>query len=97
MKFDKKKIFFIGCFLIVVVICIYFFYPDESYSYEWVPVKDSAIGQYRLYINDSRGRHIDGVARLVYINGKTKRVMVDKEGLLYVKSIVVEVRNPNKR
>ena len=69
----------------------------EEYTYEWIKEKESTIEQYRLYINNQKGEHIDGTARLVFINGKTKRVEIDKEGLLYVKSVVSEVRNPNKR
>lgn len=69
----------------------------EEYTYEWIKEKESTIEQYRLYINNKKGEHIDGTARLVFINGKTKRVEIDKEGLLYVKSVVSEVRNPNKR
>ncbi len=97
----KKRIitlFITGCICLMIVISIYFiFNHNQKYSYEWEEVKTSSIGQYRLFVNDVKGRHINGSVRLVYINGKSKRVDVDKKGLLYVKSIVLEVRNPNKR
>lgn len=91
----KKWILFVVILLTIIAILV--FQSNQKYSYEWVKEKDSAIGQYRLYVNNSFGKHIDGTVRIVYINGKTKRVNVDKNGLLYVKSIVAEVRNPNKR
>jgi len=96
----KKKVgIILGIIILIVGIAGGFWYysANETYTYEWVEVEDSSVGQYRLYINDSLGRHVDGTARLVYINGKTKKVEVDKEGLLYVKSVVSEVRNPRKR
>lgn len=96
----KKKVVLI-LFIVLVIVGIvggvYIYKSNEKYTYEWVEVEDSSIGQYMLYVNDSRGRHVDGTVRLVYINGETKKVEVDKEGLLYLKSIVLEVRNPKKR
>ena len=94
----KKKVLIISLIIILIsVISIYKMNSKETYTYEWIKEKDSAIGQYRLYINDKKGNHIDGTARLVYVNGKTKRIEIDKKGLLYVKAVVAEVRNPNKR
>ena len=94
----KICLILVGIF-VVGVFSFYWFSSskDEVYTYEWVEERDSAIGQYRLFINDSRGRHVDGVARLVFINGKTARVSINKEGVLYVKSVVSAVRNPKKR
>ena len=94
----KKKVI-LGLFVLCIIVGIGIFVirSEEKYTYEWVEEKDSAIGQYRLYINNSKGKHIDGTARIVYINGKTKRMNIDKDGLLYVKSVVAEVRNPDKR
>ena len=93
----NKKIIIIT--IVIVLLCIIgiSLNKKEKYTYQWIEEKDSAIGQYRLYINDKKGNHIDGTARLVYVNGKTKRVNVDKEGLLYVKSVIAEVRNVDKR
>lgn len=93
----KKVILLVLCLVIVVGFGIYYYNANQTYSYEWVEVEDSAVGQYKLYINNSFGMHVDGTARLVFINGKTKKVEVDKEGLLYVKDVVSEVRNPMKR
>jgi hypothetical protein len=93
----KKKIIVIILGLLVLVVGGFWYQIHQRYSYEWVEVKDSSIGQYRLYVNNSLGMHINGTVRIVYINGKSKRVNVDKEGLLYVKGIVAEVRNPNRR
>ncbi len=93
----KNKKILIFCILAFLIIIVLLFKFNQKYTYEWVKVDSSSIGQYILYVNDSRGRHVDGTVRLVFINGKTKRVNVDKKGLLYVKSIVAEVRNPNKR
>lgn len=93
----KGKILIILILVIAGSIGIMYSKTNEKYTYEWVEVEDSAIGQYKLYINNSKGKHIDGTVRLVYINGKTKRVEVDEEGLLYLKEIVKEVRNPKGR
>lgn len=96
----KKKKIIIILILVLVLICgfgCYYFAENQTYTYEWVEVEDSSIGQYRLYINNSFGMHVDGTARLVFINGKSKKVEVDKEGLLYIKSVVADVRNPMKR
>ena len=97
MKKRVKEIIIASSILIVVIIIALTFRPKEKYTYEWVKVGNSSVGQYLLYINNSKGQHINGTARLVYINGKTKRVDVSEDGLLYVKGIVSEVRNPNKR
>ena len=97
MKNKKKLILIISIIIIITTTIIINLNKKETYTYEWKKEKDSAVGQYRLYINDKKGNHINGTARLVYVNGKTKRVNIDKEGLLYVKSVVSEVRNPNKR
>ena len=95
----KKKIIIpiLIILLTTVLILVTNLNNKEEYTYEWIKEKESTIEQYRLYINNQKGEHIDGTARLVFINGKTKRVEIDKEGLLYVKSVVSEVRNPNKR
>ena len=95
----SKKFIIIGIILIVILSIGSFWLikTNQKYTYEWVEVKTSSVGQYKLYVNNSWGKHIDGTVRLVFINGKSKKVEVDKEGLLYPKSIVSEVRNPNKR
>ena len=97
----KKKIMLISFLFLFIVgfvgFGIYYYDKNQTYTYEWVKVEDSSVGQYRLFIKNSFGKPVDGTARLVYINGKTKKVDVDKEGLLYVKDVVAEVRNPRKR
>lgn len=98
MKKKKVKIFII---IIVIVLLVGFgisyFNKNQTYTYEWVKVEDSAIGQYKLYVNNSFGKHIDGTVRLVFINGKTKKVDVSKEGTLFVKDVISDVRNPMRR
>lgn len=95
----KKVVLILFIFLVIIGIIggLYVHKSNQKYTYEWVEVEDSSIGQYMLYVNNSRGKHVDGTVRLVYINGETKKVEVDKDGLLYLKSIVLEVRNPQKR
>lgn len=96
---NKRKIIIISSCVVAffVIVGVIFSNINNKYTYEWVKVDNSSVGQYLLYINNYRGKHVDGTARLVYINGKTKRVNIDKDGLLYVKNIVAEVRNPDKR
>ena len=94
----KNKIIIIST-IILVLLCIIGINltKEEKYTYQWIEEKDSSIGQYRLYINDSKGNHINGTARIVYVNGKTKRVDISKKVNLYVKSVISEVRNVDKR
>ena len=98
MKKGKLKIIII-CLVIVLLVGFGFNYfnKNQTYSYEWVKVEDSSIGQYKLYVNNSFGRHIDGTVRLVFINGKTKKVDISKDGTLFVKDVISDVRNPMKR
>lgn len=97
----SKKIILISLITVFIIgligVGIYYYDKNQTYTYEWVKVEESSVGQYRLYIKNSFGKPVDGTARLVYVNGKTKKVDVDKEGLLYVKDVVLEVRNPKKR
>ncbi len=87
----------VGFLIIMLIVAFIVYFGNQKYSYEWIEVKESSIGQYRLYVNNQFGQHVNGTVRIVYINGKSKRVNVDKTGLLYVKSVVADVRNPNKR
>ena len=94
----KGKIFIIVGVVVLLLVCGFiYFNNNQKYSYEWIKVEDSAIGQYKLYVNNSFGKHIDGTVRLVFINGKTKKVNIDKEGTLFIKDVVSDVRNPMKR
>ena len=68
--FKNKRNLVIGSLLgiLLFLVTIYIFIENQKYSYEWKEIKESSIGQYTLYINDVFGNHIDGTARLVYIN-----------------------------
>lgn len=70
---------------------------NEQITYEWVEEKQSSIGQYRLFINNSKGKHIDGKIRITYLNGKSEVVEISSDGELYVKNIIKKVENPRKK
>lgn len=95
----KKKylIIFSVLIIIVVVLVITLSNNKSGYSYEWVNEKESIIKQARLYVNDSSGNHIDGIVTITYLNGKSEDVEISKNGTLYVKTIIKEVKNPRKK
>ena len=102
MRDKKKMLIIMGCVsivtIIITVIGLNVINPkNETYTYEWVEEVDSSIGQYILYVNDSKGNHIDGTVRITYLNGKSEKVEIDKDGVLYVKSAIKSVSNPNKK
>lgn len=84
--------------IIVITLVGYKLYQNsDTYTYEWVEVKESTIGQYTLYVNNSIGKHIDGTVRITYLNGESEIVEIPKEGTMYVKDIIVKVSNPKKK
>lgn len=95
----KKKylILFSVLIIIVVVLVITLSNNKSGYSYEWVNEKESIIKQARLYVNDSSGNHIDGIVTITYLNGKSEDVEISKNGTLYVKTVIKEVKNPRKK
>ena len=97
----KKKIAIILITLIIIIalaIVGYKMYQNsDKYTYEWVEVKESTIGQYTLYVNNSTGKHIAGTVRITYLNGESETVEIPKEGTMYVKDIIVKVSNPKKK
>lgn len=97
----KKKIAIILITLITIIalaIVGYNMYQNnDTYTYEWVEVKESTIGQYTLYVINSMGKHVDGTVRVTYLNGASETVEVPKEGTIYVKDIIVKVSNPKKK
>ena len=97
----KKKIVIIFILLIIITIFSFLFINkeknDEKYSYDWVEVKGSTIGQYRLYVNNSKKKHVDGKARITYLNGKSEVVSIPKKGSLYVKKIITKVSNVKRK
>ena len=98
----KKKLLMIIAIVVIISIIIVFVIIGNNnknkskYEYEWEEVQDSTIGQYRLYVNDKNGNHIDGHVDITYLNGKKETVEISKEGTLYVKSIIKDVSNVKK-
>lgn len=87
-------------FITIIILSIvgYKLYQNsDTYTYEWVEVEESTIGQYTLYVNNSTGKHIDGTVRITYLNGESETVEIPKEGTMYVKDIIVKVSNPKKK
>ena len=96
----NKKVIIVAIIISVIIltfICYKVYKGKDNYSYEWVEVKDSSIGQYMLYVNNSIGNHIDGTIKITYLNGASETIDVPKEGILYVKDTIVNVSNPKKK
>lgn len=92
----RKYIISLVVIIIIVISSIILINKYNQVSYEWVLEKESTIGQYRLYINDLNGKHIDGKIKITYINGKSEVVEVSKDGVLYVKNVISSVSNPKR-
>lgn len=97
----KKKNIIIIIISIIVILLAFLGYKtiknNDKYTYEWIEVKDSSIGQYTLYIKDSFGKYVDGTVKITYLNGATETIDVPKEGVLYVKNTIINVSNPKKK
>lgn len=101
MKLKKKNVVKIVIF-VVVVIGLFFGYKvyQKNYeicSYKWVKEEKSSIGQYRLYVNDKHGKHIEGRVMLTYLNNKIEYVNVSSKGNLYIKKTIKKVSNPRRK
>lgn len=101
MKLKKKNVVKI-LILIVIVIGLFFGYKIykknyEICSYKWVKEEKSYVGQYRLYVNDKNGKHVDGSVMLTYLNGKVEYVNVSSKGNLYIKKTIKKVSNPRRK
>lgn len=92
----KYVILLVVVIIIIVTSSIILINKYNQVSYEWVLEKESTIGQYRLYINDLNGKHIDGKINITYINDKSEVIEVSKDGVLYVKNIIASVSNPKR-
>lgn len=99
---SKKKKIFILIIIIIVVAGLGFGYNTykknyEICSYKWHKVENSSIGQYKLYITNKSGKPIDGRVLITYLNGKSKYEDINKDGKMYVKSVIKKVSNPKRR
>ena len=98
----KKKIIILCSLLVLIaslVIGIVFVTKENNkiYSYEWIKENDSVINQQRLYVNNKNKKHIEGYVRITYINDNSEKIKINKEGKLFVKSIIKDVKIINKR
>ena len=93
----KQKIIIISLIIVIVLSTTILLLNNSSeYNYEWVDERNSIINQSRLFVNDSSGKHIDGKVTITYLNGKSEEVSISKDGVLYVRSIIKNVKNPKK-
>ena len=94
----KKYLIVIAILVIVALIVVIALSSNKSgYSYEWIDEKESIIKQAKLYVKDSSGNHVDGIVTITYLNGKSEDVEISKDGTLYVKTVIKEVKNPRKK
>lgn len=99
---SKKKKIFILIIIIIVVAGLGFGYNTykknyEICSYKWHKVENSSIGQYKLYITNKGGKPVNGRVLITYLNGKSKYEDINKDGKMYVKSVIKKVSNPKRR
>ena len=92
----KKKLILIICLSIIIIFLLIYFTRPNNYKYEWVDEPESIIGQSRLYVNNEYGKHVNGKVTITYLNGKSEEIEISKDGVLYVKSIIKEVKNPRR-
>lgn len=98
----KKKIIILCSLLVLIAVLaigVTFVIKENNnlYSYEWVKENNSVINQQRLYVNNKNNKHIEGYVRITYINDRSEKIKISKEGKLFVKSIVKKVKIINKR
>lgn len=60
---------------------------NVTYSVKWEEVKNSSVGQYKLYIVSSKGEKVSGVVTIT-VAGKSSDVSITKDGKMYIKSAV---------
>ncbi len=65
----------------------------ETYSYEWVEIKESSADQYMLYIINSKKQHVSGTATLTSIGGTSKTISIPASGAMFVRSTIKSVSN----
>lgn len=65
---------------------------NKEYKTMWLPVKDSAIGQYTLYITDDEGNTYSGKVKLTTIDDQEVTEDIPSEGKVYVKSIIKDAK-----
>ena len=100
MKLNKKKIIILIIILLLLIglfLSFKMINNNDAYSYEWVKEKDSVINQQRLYVNNKRGKHINGYVRITYLNDNSRKEEIKKEGKLFVRSVIKKVKVINRR
>lgn len=95
MKFKKKLL--ISFLILIVFILSFLFIRSKSYSYSLVKEEKSVVNQYRLYVTNKNGKHIDGTVDVTYLNGKKQTIEVTKDGKLIIKSVIKKIDNPKRR
>ncbi len=95
MKKNKKLL--IPLILIVFVIVFICIFKTYTYSYSLEKEEKSVVNQYRLYVNNKNGKHIDGKVDITYLNGKKQTIKVNKDGKLIIKSVIKKIDNPKRR
>ena len=92
---DKKKLFSLIAILLVIIIVgavAIFKYNNDPYSYKWVKIDNSVINQQRLYVVSRTGKHVGGNVEITYLNNKSEKITITKNGKLYVSSIIKKVK-----
>ncbi len=95
MKKNKKIL--IPLILIAFVIGFICLFRTNTYSYSLEKEEKSVVNQYRLYVNNKNGKHIDGKVDVTYLNGKKQTIKVKKDGTLIIKSVIKKIDNPKRR
>lgn len=93
---NKKCMLYLIAILIIIFMFVIFRFYYLKCDYEWEKIQDSSVEQYKLYVNDYFGNHINGIVTITYINGKSENVKISKNGIIYIKSIIKSVDNPKR-
>lgn len=64
-----------------------------NYSYEWIKIEESTIGQYKLYLLNENGNRISGTATITYLNGKSENLSIPLSGKIFIKSTIKSITN----
>ena len=94
MKNKKRIIVFITIVIILSVSLFVFinYNGNKPYGYKWKIEENSVINQQRLYIVNKNDKPTSGYVRVTYLKGNSKKIKIEKDGKLFVKSVVKKIK-----
>ena len=89
----KRIIFLIIIFIVIFITIILLSNKNENCECVWIDENESLIGQSRLFVKDKNGNYVDGKATITYLNGNSEEIKVSKNGELFVRKIIIDVKS----